>query len=303
MPTAAGSRAFDLLGLGQISLDRLGVVDRLPVAGAKTALREEHLLPGGQVATAVLAATGLGARCAFAGAVGDDEAGRLALAPLERAGVDIGRVRRLAGVPTRQAWVLVESAGGERTILERRDQALALPADALTLRDVSAAGVLLLDLEHPAAARRAAAHARAAGIPVVLDADRATPEAVRLASEVDFPIVSRAFAEEISSDASLEDGLRRLAGPHTRMAVVTCGERGSLALLGARILATPAPRVQARDTTGAGDVFRGVFAWALVRGLGAERALAEANAHAAASCRGLGAQGALPGAAPRLGSE
>jgi sulfofructose kinase len=196
--------------------------------------------------------------------------------------------------------VLVEGVGGERTILELRAPALALPADAVSAAQVAAARVLLLDLEHPAAARQAAAHARSAGVPVVLDADRATPAAVSLAREVDFPIVSTSFAEEISSDASLEDALRRLVGPHTRMAVVTCGERGSLALLGGRILATPAPRVQARDTTGAGDVFRGVFAWALVRGLDAERALAEANEHAAASCRGLGAQGALPGVAPRI---
>jgi ribokinase len=299
VPRASGSRAIDVLGLGQISLDRLGVVDRLPAPGGKTALRAEHLLPGGQVATALLAAAGLSARCAFAGAIGDDAAGRLAIAPLERAGIDTSRVQRLAGVPTRQAWVLVESEGGERAILERRDAALVLPADAVSARDVAAARVLLLDLEHPAAARRAAAHARSAGVPVILDADRATPEAISLAREVDFPIVARSFAEEISSDASLEDALRRLAGPHTRMAVVTCGERGSLALLDGRILATPAPPVQALDTTGAGDVFRGVFAWALLHGLGAERALAEANAQAAASCRGLGAQGALPGAAPR----
>lgn len=297
MPRAAEPRAFDLLGLGQVSLDRLGVVDRLPAPGGKAALREEHSLPGGQIATALLAAAGLGARCAFVGAVGDDEAGRLALAPLERAGVQIARVRRLAGVPTRQAWVLVEAGSGERTILELRAPALALPDDAVSAGEVAAARALLLDLEHPVAASRAAACARAAGIPVVLDADRATPAALALAREVDFPIVSRSFAEEISSDASLEDALRQLSGPRTRMAVVTCGAQGSLALLGDRILATPAPRVQAVDTTGAGDVFRGVFAWALVRGLGAERALAEANALAAASCLGLGAQGALPGAA------
>jgi sulfofructose kinase len=298
VPRAPESRAFDLLGLGQISLDRLGVVDRLPAPGAKTALREEHLLPGGQIATALLAATGLGARCAIAGAVGDDEAGRLAVAPLERAGVDTSRVHRLAGVPTRQAWVIVEAGSGERTILELRATALALPAGAVSARDVASARVLLLDLEHPAAARQAAAHAQAAGVPVVLDADRATEAAIALAREVDFPIVSRSFAEEISSDASLEDALRRLVGPRTRMAVVTRGEQGSLAWLAGRWIATPAPRVQVRDTTGAGDVFRGAFAWAIVRGCGAEQALAEATAHAAASCRGLGAQGALPGAAP-----
>ena len=290
-------REFDLLGLGQISLDRVGVVERLPEAGHKTALLSEQLLPGGQMATALLAATGLGLRCAFAGAVGDDEAGRLALTPLRRARIDTSRVLRLEGVKSRQAWVLVERIGGERTILERLEAGLRLPAETLLPDDVSRARVLLLDLEHPEASQRAAGHARSAGIPVVLDADRVTEQSVAIAREVDFPIVSRGFAEEFSSDGSLEAALRELLGPRTRMAVVTCGEQGSVALFEDRILETPAPRVTLLDTTGAGDVFRGTFAWSLVRGFGAQRSLAEANAMAAQSCRGHGAQGALPGSA------
>ncbi len=260
-------------------------------------LQSEQLLPGGQVATALLAATGLGLRCALAGAVGDDEAGQLALAPLQRAGIDTSRVLRVEGVSSRQAWVLVERIGGGRTIFERLDEGLRLPSETLTPDDVAHARVLLLDLEHPDASLRAAAHARSAEIPVVLDADRVTEAAIAIAREVDFPIVSLGFAEEFSSDGSLETALRELCGPRTRMAVVTRGEHGSTALFEDRILETPAPRVVPVDTTGAGDVFRGTFAGSLLRGFGPRRSLAEANAMAAESCRGLGSQGALPGRA------
>ena len=273
----------------------MGIIARLPEAGGKIALQSEQLLPGGQVATALLAATGLGLRCALAGAVGDDEAGPLALAPLQRAGVDTSRVLRVEGVSSRHAWVLVERIGGERTIFERLDPGLRLPTETLSLDDVARARLLLLDLEHPDASRRAAAHARSAGVPVVLDVDRATEEAVAIAREVDFPIVSLGFAEEFSSDGSLETALRELCGPRTRMAVVTRGEHGSIALFEDRILETPAPRVMPVDTTGAGDVFRGTFAWSLIRGFGPRRSLVEANAMAAGNCRGLGSQGALPG--------
>ncbi len=273
----------------------MGVVARLPEAGGKTALQSEQLLPGGQVATALLAATGLGLRCALAGAVGDDEAGQLALAPLQRAGIDTSRVLRVEGVSSRQAWVLVERIGGGRTIFERLDAGLRLPRETLLADDVARAQLLLVDLEHPDASQRAAALARSAGIPVVLDADQATEEAVAIAREVDFPIVSLGFAEEFSSDGSPETALRELWGPRTRMAVVTRGERGSIALFEDRILETPAPRVLPVDTTGAGDVFRGAFAWSLIRGFGPRRSLAEANAMAAENCRGRGSQGALPG--------
>jgi len=289
------ARPFDLLGLGQISLDRVASVARLPAPGGKASLRGERELPGGQVATALLAATRLGLRCALAGAVGGDAAAERALAPLREAGIDLSGVARIAAAPTRQAWVLVESETGERTIFERRDPALHIASPPAGMPAPDAARLLLVDLEHPEAAQQAAARARSAGIPVILDADRLSPAALELVAEVDFPIVSQGFAEEFSSDASLEDRLRALAGPNTRMAVVTCGDRGSLAWFAGRVVQTPAPQVAAVDTTGAGDVFRGAFAWALLQGLDAEAVLRVANRAAALSCLGEGAQGALPG--------
>jgi sugar/nucleoside kinase (ribokinase family) len=294
-PIAADARPFDLLGLGQISLDRVASVERLPAPGGKATLRGERELPGGQVATALLAATRLGLRCALVGAVGGDAAGERSLSPLREAGVDLRGVVRIPSVPTRQAWVLVENESGERTIFERRDPRLRIDPRHLDARALESARVLLLDLEHPEASQQAAERARSAGIPVILDADRVSPAALRLVAEVDFPIVSESFAEEFSSDASLEDKLRALAGPNTRMAVVTRGARGSLAWRAGRIVRTSAPQVAAVDTTGAGDVFRGAFAWALLQGMDAERVLWAANAAAASSCRGEGAQGALPG--------
>jgi sugar/nucleoside kinase (ribokinase family) len=78
------------------------------------------------------------------------------------------------------------------------------------------------------------------------------------------------------------------------MLVLTRGERGAVALSGDRVLEVPALEIQAVDTTGAGDVFRGAFAAALLEGLGARETLAFASAAAGLACLGRGAQGALP---------
>ena len=88
--------------------------------------------------------------------------------------------------------------------------------------------------------------------------------------------------------------LVQLGGAGARMAVITRGERGAIASCNGTILEQPAIPVRAVDTTGAGDVFRGAFAWALVRGASARRALALAATAGALACRGAGAQGSLP---------
>jgi sugar/nucleoside kinase (ribokinase family) len=291
---APDRRAGGLLGIGQVSLDRVVCVDRLPRPGEKRTLRSEHSLPGGQVATALVAAQRLGAACTFAGVVGDDEAGERAVAPFDAAGISLEHLHRLREVASRQALVLVEEETGERSILERRPEALRLPVPPLPPARVAEAAVVLVDLEHPEASAWAAEVARGADVPVLVDADRVSDAALSIHRMADFPMISKGFAEELSSDSSHIGALRALRGPRTRIAVVTRGARGSLALWEDRVLETPTLETPVVDTTGAGDVFRGAFAWALTDGRGPSDALAVANIAAALSCRGLGAQGALP---------
>ncbi len=291
-----------MVGLGQISLDRVAALPRWPTAGGKLALAAPAALqPGGQIATAVLAAVRLGLTGRLLAAVGDDADAERALAPLCAAGVDVDRVRRIAGAATRSALVLVDERG-ERAVLGHRDPRLALrPAD-LSRDAIRDARVLLVDAEDPDATRWAVTVARAAGVASVLDAERADPDRIELARSVDFPIVSESFcADPSESDAVSEPAVRawlaRLAGAPARMAGVTRGARGAVACCGGEILKQPAIAVSAVDTTGAGDVFRGAFAWSLLLGASAPRALALAAAAAGLACRGEGAQGALPTAA------
>jgi sugar/nucleoside kinase (ribokinase family) len=292
-PRRRGERPIDLLGVGQVSLDRVGTVSHWPVrSGAKLALEDEALLPGGQIATALLAATRLGLRCAFVGAVGDDAAAAQALAPLAAAGIRCDAVRRIAGAATRQAWVLCERATGERTVLERRDPALRLSPDDVPVDAIEQASALLVDAEHAEASLRALRTARRAGTLALCDVERADAASRAIVAEVDFPIVSSGFADEISSGDCV--AALRGFGSAARMAVVTRGEQGALALHLGEVHEVPALRIQALDTTGAGDVFRGAFAFGVLDGRSARDVVALACAAAGLACLGRGAQGALP---------
>jgi sulfofructose kinase len=291
---AGGRRSLDVLGIGQNALDRVAVVERHPQPGEKWALRDCQDRPGGQVATAVLTCARLGMHCAYVGRIGDDAAGRTALAPLREAGVDVSGVQEVAGAPSQTAIILVDRASGERTILWHRPAALQLEASMLDADRIRAARVLLLDAGDPEAAAWAAGVARTAGIPVILDADRYGPELEPLLDLVDFPLVSQRFAELLSESGCVRETLQELLRRGARLAAVTRGEAGVTALYGDRLIEQPAFAVEASDTTGAGDVFHGAFAWALLEGWEAAEVLRAACAAAALSCRFPGAQGGLP---------
>jgi len=296
----AESRTLDVLGIGQSSLDSVVFVDA-PPGGEGVDPSGALERPGGQVATAVLACARLGLRAAYAGAVGDDAAAEAVLAPLKRAGVGLSGVRVIPGARTRRALIAVERRSGERHVHPRRDPRLVLPPEAIEPALVQAAGALHLDAEHAEAAARAAVLARGTGVAVLLDLDAPAPGLEPLLAHADFPIVSRRFAEWISGEGSVLGGLRELLRRGARLAVATLGQEGALGLSAGESepVRSPGFRVEARDTTGAGDVFHAAFAFGLLQGWGAARVLRTANAAAALCCQAVGAQGGLP-ARPEL---
>jgi sulfofructose kinase len=289
-----GPRRLDVLGIGECSIDHVCRLAEMPPPESKAALLGYARLPGGQTATALLAAARLGLRGALVATVGSDAAAEEVLAPLAAAGIDLRDVQRIPGVATRLAVILVESATGERRVLGWRDPELRLAPEALPLARVAECRCLLLDGTHPEAGARAARAAREAGVPVVIDLDTVFPGVETLVQRIDFPIVSRHFAETFSQDGTVRGGLARLVGLGARLAVATLGADGCLGRSGRQEIESPGFAVSAVDTTGAGDAFHGAFVWGLLAGLAVEPLLRAANAAAALSCGAPGAQQGLP---------
>src|SRR4051812_37643770 len=94
---AHATRAFDIVGLGQNSVDYVASVASFPVANTKARLERFAVLPGGQVATAIAACARLGWRTRYVGAFGDDEAGRVARDSLSCEGVDLSAAKTVRG--------------------------------------------------------------------------------------------------------------------------------------------------------------------------------------------------------------
>ncbi len=291
-----GDARFDVVGVGEISIDTVARVDRWPAAGQKVAIRTLTEMPGGQVATGVLGCARLGLRTALIGAVGREKSGERALAPLEAAGVDLTGVRRVRGVRTRSAHIYVRQSDGERSVLAHRDPELVVRIRKKRRALIGAARLLMADATDLDATRAAVECACDAGVPTMLDADALFDGWEALLARVEFPVVSHHFADEFDQSRDPRACLERLVRLGAKGAVVTLGEAGAIGRFGDRVIEVPAYRAEVRDTTGAGDAFHAGFAWGLLRGLPAEACLRTGCAVAALSCEGEGAQSGLPSA-------
>ncbi len=282
----------DLVGVGLNATDTVIAVERFPERGGKVEYRESRVLPGGQVASAVVACQGWGLRTRYVGVLGEDDAAALHRREFLRAGVDV-RIRTVESGVSAQSLILVDAAG-ERTVLCRRDDRMVLQADDLEREWVTEAGVLLVDGWETAAATAAARWARDAGVPVVGDVDELYPGVEELLRCVDYLIVSREFPRRLTGLNELREALTMMRERFgCRVVGATMGEGGVVVWDGTEFVERAAFQVEVVDTTGAGDVFHAGFCYGLVRGWELRRTLDFACAAAALNCTAVGARGGL----------
>jgi sugar/nucleoside kinase (ribokinase family) len=156
------------------------------------------------------------------------------------------------------------------------------------------ARLLHVDAVEEEVALRAALIARQAGLQVTSDIDRVTPRTAELVAAVTVPMFAEHVAETLTGEPTLERALRAVRRTHDGLLCATLGARGAVLLAGGELVEAAAYRVDTVDTTGAGDVFRGAFIYALLRGDAPVDILRFANAAAAISCTRAGAIGGVP---------
>ncbi len=283
-----------VVGLGYCGLDRVCVVPEIPLDG-KVEIAEEIAQGGGPAATATVAAARLGARAVFCGVVGGDADGQVILDGLRAEGVDTGAVRVRAGAMSAHAYCWAEAGTGRRSIAWTRGSSAALAADEVDGDLIASAQALLLDGHQPAAAIHAAELARAAGVPVLLDAGSQLPSMEALLSLCDHVVASREFVARRWGVDEPEAAAKALAAAcGATRTLVTLGGDGCVWVDQGQCHRLPAFAVEVVDTTGAGDVFHGAFAFGLAHRWPWDRLVPFAAAVAALKCRRLGGRAGIP---------
>ncbi|MGW5373749.1 ribokinase [Streptomyces sp. NPDC004011] len=256
---------------------------------------------GGTGANQAAAAPRLGARTALLARVGDDAHGRLLLDAQRAAGVDTAGVL-VGGAPTGVALITVDPSGDNSIVVSPGANARLTPADVRGAAGLlGASRVVSAQLEIPLETVEEVVRNLSDGSRFVLNPSPPRALPARVLAACDPLIVNEHEARVILGDDGASGAPRDWAplllarGP--RSVVVTLGAAGALVCDSSGVTRVPSVRVDAVDTTGAGDAFTAALAWKL----GAGAALPEAAAYAAlvgaAAVTRRGAQESYPTAA------
>jgi sulfofructose kinase len=292
--TVPTGKPFDAVALGLNAVDHLIVAPRYPEFNSKIPYKSHRLAAGGQCATAMVALARLGLRTRYIGKVGDDDIGRFQINSIVAEGVTAD-ITVVEGAETQTAFIIIDEASGERTILWNRDPAIATRPEDVDRAVVTSGRVLHLDGHDVEASIVAATYAREEGIPTVLDIDNIYPGAESLLPLIDFMISSSTFPTRLTGESELRMALKQLAEKNGSLVTgATLGEDGVLIYIRGQFIHSPAFNIDCRDTTGAGDAFHAGFIYGLLTGLTIEETLRFANAIAGLKCLAVGARTGLP---------
>ncbi len=257
-----------VLVVGNAALDIAYEVEALPTAGQTLLAHTRRASPGGKGLNQAVLARRAGADVDFCAVVGDDAAGATIRACLqaERLGAD-GLISWLG--PTDESVVVVADSG-ENLIVSTAQAARSLSV-SLAERAVAGLGrgdLLLLQGNLTAEVTRfCLEEARQRGAGTILNPAPVAFDCADLWPLVDIGIANEVEIRALGGDVDEEAAAEALCAQGAGCIIVTLGSRGALCMRAQVPTYIAAPRVEALDTSGAGDVLRGVFAAALILGL------------------------------------
>jgi ribokinase len=289
---------YDLLVVGSANADLVIGVERRPAAGETVLGSDLAVHPGGKGANQAVAAARLGARTALLARVGDDGHGRLLLDSLRSAGVDSVGVL-VGGAPTGVALITVDPSGDNSIVVSPGANGRLTPEDVRAAGSLfHASRVVSAQLEIPLETVVAVAASLAPDSRFVLNPSPPRPLPAVLLAACDPLIVNEHEAKVILGDSAIgddpEDWARILLAKGPRSVVVTLGAQGALVASRDGVSRVASVKVDAVDTTGAGDAFTAALAYRLGTGASLEEAAAYAARVGAAAVTKEGAQDSFP---------
>ncbi|MBO4407139.1 MAG: carbohydrate kinase family protein [Clostridia bacterium] len=287
-------KKYDIVGIDMPNVDLAVNMVKFPRPNGGEPIRRLSWQGGGKIASGIVASARFGAKCAIIGAVGDDLYGDFCRDDFIRHGIDVSSLYSRKDRSTGLAVVLSDEESMGRSICFRAGTAEMVREDELDGELLRNCKILYVAMFNDLTAR-AISIARAAGAKILADADYYQENLRRMIPEIDVFIGSENIYHTLFGERDdLEACCREIREKGPEIVVFTFGEKGCAGFSDDGFFRIPAFHVHAVDTVGAGDVYHGAYAAALVKGFSAEKAARYASAVAAIKCTRIGGRAGIP---------
>lgn len=286
---------IQVIGLGQASLDCLGVVPFYPREDGKVEMTELHIQCGGPASTALATLSRFGISTSFLGSISDDYFGLEILKGLKQEKIDTSFLKITPGYISHFAYIAITEGKGNRSVFWNRGSVPFLKPSEINLSHFQNAKILHLDALMIDASLEAARQAKEMGIKVVIDAGTMREGVLDLISISDILIASERFPDPLTGPGmDTEKALEMLSRYCPGDVIITLGARGSIGLFNGDIIIQEPFPVKAVDTTGAGDVYHGAYIYGVLQDWDMPQCMRFASAVSAMKCREIGARKGIP---------
>jgi ribokinase len=286
--------------LGSLNMDLLLRVPRAPEAGETLLGHSLALLPGGKGGNQAVSCARQGAQVHLLARVGRDADGQAMADALTKDGISLDALQHDDSLPTGRALVMLDDEAQNRIVVLPGANARLTLTDAQLARQLQGASFLVTQLETALpVVLQAVAAARQAGCPVLFNPSPMQPLPDSLWPQLDTLVLNEVEAAAYAGRTVSTPQEAAIAGEALRAlgvqrVVVTLGAHGAVTVEKGGCLFHPALKVQAVDSTAAGDTFAGALAVALAQGQSLADATTRAIRAAAVCVTRLGAQVSIP---------
>lgn len=289
--------------IGSINLDRTIRVKNMPKAGETIHTKEIFSAGGGKGANQAVAAQRSGAKTHFIGAVGDDDAGKTMLDLLTQEKINLAGITKMTKQSTGQAYVTVDDAGENQIMIHGGANMAFTPDDVAAHRDIIEASDFVVAQFESAVDSTVEAFkiAQAAGVKTILNPAPAMEKVpAELLAVTDMIVPNETETETltgiaITDEASMMKASAALHELGISAVIITIGSKGAFYDINGRHGVIPAFKVEAVDTTSAGDTFIGAMSSVLDKDFSnLEDAIRYGNRASSIAVQRFGAQPSIP---------
>ena len=295
------NNAPKIVVVGSSNMDLVVKSKRIPAAGETILGGDFIMAPGGKGANQAVAAAKLGANVCFIAKLGEDVFGEQSLKNFKKERVNTDYVQKTHEAPSGVALIMVDDKGENSIVVAPGANLKLSPADVRAAEtEIAAAGAVVAQLEVPLDTIQCAAElANSSNVPFVLDPAPARELPPELLEMVDVLTPNETEAQiltgiEVTDEDSARAASKNLLERGVKAVIVTLASKGFLLVDSDQVVYVPAHKVQAVDSTAAGDAFTGSLAVGIAEGKPLLDAASFANYVAALAVTKMGAQSSMP---------